>query len=291
MKQVQLVLGSGGARGMAHIGVIEMLEEDGFEVIEVVGSSMGAVVGGIYAAGFLQEYKAWLLSLTRANIFSLFDFTLTTNGFVKGDKVFEKVKQITGHQDIEQLKIPFTAVATDLLSRKEIHFKAGNLFHALRASTAIPGVFTPIKSEGQLLVDGGVSNPLPINIPIRRNNTIVIAVDVNACSEPLQQSKPVEEQPVNDVWKWLNKISLPSIVKSNDEQKQETKLSFFDLLNTTYDFTQDRLAELMKEVYRPDMLVEIPRNTCSIFDYHKAKDLIQKGREKYVEARTKLLSK
>jgi NTE family protein len=291
MNKVQLVLGSGGARGVAHIGVIEMLEKEGYEIVEVAGSSMGAVVGGMYAAGFLQEYKTWLLSLTRANVFSLFDFTLTTNGFVKGEKVFEKVKQITGQQNIEELKIPFIAVATDLLSRKEIHFKEGNLFHALRASTAIPGVFTPVKSDGQLLVDGGVSNPLPLSIPIKREDAIVVAVDVNACSEPLQQSRPAEEQPVNDVWKWLNKISLPSIVKSNEDQKQETKLSFLDLLNTSYDFTQDRLAELMKEVYKPDLLIEIPRNTCSIFDYHKAKDLIQKGREKYVEAKAKMINK
>lgn len=287
MKQVQLVLGSGGARGMAHIGVIEMLEQDGYEIVEVVGSSMGAVVGGIYAAGFLAEYKAWLLSLTRANVFSLFDFTLTTNGFVKGDKVFEKVKQITGYQDIEQLKIPFTAIATDLLTRKEIHFKTGNLFHALRASTAIPGVFTPVKSDGQLLVDGGVLNPLPVNVLGKKENTLVVAVNVNGNSLQMPQQKTTEEQPVNDVWKWLNKISLPSIVKSNDEQKQEIKFSFFDLLNTSYDFTQDRLAELMVDVYKPDILIEVPRNTCSIFDYHKAKDLIQIGRDKYIDAREK----
>ncbi|MEX1241557.1 MAG: patatin-like phospholipase family protein, partial [Cyclobacteriaceae bacterium] len=165
-KKVHLVLGSGGARGVAHIGVIEVLEETGHEIISVTGCSMGAVVGGIYAAGFQNVYKDWLLALTKPLLFQMLDFTLSRQGFLKGERIFSMLQEVTGRQMIEQMKIPFTAVAADMAQDKEVHYRTGDLYKALRASIAIPGVFTPVVENGQFLVDGGVLNPLPLNLVV-----------------------------------------------------------------------------------------------------------------------------
>ncbi|HBQ61358.1 MAG TPA: esterase, partial [Balneolaceae bacterium] len=158
-KKVHLVLGSGGARGIAHIAVIEELEKAGYEIVEVIGCSMGAVVGGIYAAGHLPEYKEWILGLNRKGVFDLLDFTFAKQGFVKGEKLFAKHIEVTGNENIEDFDIPFTAVATDMRHHKEVHFKKGDLYKALRASVSIPGFFVPVVEDGKVLVDGGVLNP------------------------------------------------------------------------------------------------------------------------------------
>lgn len=178
-KKVQLVLGSGGARGIAHIGVIQLLLQDGYEIIEVAGCSMGAVIGGMYCAGFLPQYTEWLLKQTKSDVYRLFDITFSMQGFVKGEKIFSVLEQLAGKQQIENLSVPFTAIATDMLSRTEVHFNAGDLYKALRASTGIPGVFTPVAENKSLFVDGGVLNPLPIDIIKRRNDAMIVAVNLN----------------------------------------------------------------------------------------------------------------
>ena len=142
MAKVHLVLGAGGARGMAHIGVIEELEKEGHEIVDVVGCSMGAVVGGIYAAGYLNEYKDWLLTLTKSTVWGLLDFTFTSQGFLKGEKVFDTILEMTGPLKIEDLNIPFTAIAAEVRRKEEVVFKKGDLYQALRASISIPGKST-----------------------------------------------------------------------------------------------------------------------------------------------------
>ena len=285
MKKVHLVLGSGGARGMAHIGVIEMLEEEGYEICEVIGCSMGAVVGGIYCAGFLEEYKQWLSGLTKSNVFSLFDFTFTTQGFVKGDKVFHKIQEFTGEQKIEQLKIPFTAVSTDILNKKEVHFTTGNLFKALRASIGIPGVFTPVMNDDSILVDGGVLNPLPLNLVRKKEDAIIVAVNLNGAAQyfPKQQIT-AKETDANSYWEWLPKFPVISKKEDTVQQKALPKLSLFDLLNTSYDFTQDRLTEMMIENHSPDLLIEVPRNCCNVFEFYRANEIIEAGKDAYRKA-------
>ncbi|MDE3142986.1 MAG: patatin-like phospholipase family protein [Bacteroidota bacterium] len=284
MKKVHLVLGSGGARGMAHIGVIEMLEQDGYDICEVIGCSMGAVVGGIYCTGFLQEYKKWLSGLTKSNVFSLFDFTFTSHGFVKGDKIFNKIQEFTGEQQIEFLKIPFTAVSTDILHKKEVHFKTGNLFKALRSSIAIPGVFTPIINEDSILVDGGVLNPLPLNLVHKKEDEIVVAVNLNGPYEHFFKPSVIKENDSNSYWEWLPKFPVIGKKENEVQQKPLPKLGLFDLLNTSYDYTQDRLTELMIETYSPDLLIELPRNSCNVFEFYRADELIEAGKTAYKNA-------
>ncbi|WP_343535043.1 patatin-like phospholipase family protein [Pedobacter sp.] len=274
-KKIQLVLGSGGARGLAHIGVIESLERDGYEICEVVGCSMGAVVGGLYCAGFLGEYKNWLSTLSRSNVFSLVDFTFNSRGFVRGEKIWTQISKITGNQQIENLKIPFTAVATDMLNMQEVHYQSGDLFTALRSTISIPGVFTPVIDHNTVLVDGGVLNPLPISAVKRREDCAMVAVNINGRNEPLAQQEETKQKSRN----WLQRYW------NNSNKNNSPKISFFDLMNTSYDFTQDRLVQLTIEHYQPDLVIEIPRNACGTFDFHKSTQLIELGEKAYEKAK------
>jgi NTE family protein len=280
MKQVHLVLGSGGARGMAHIGVIEGLLEEGFEIVDVVGCSMGAVVGGIYSAGYLQAYSDWLRGLTKSTVFGLTDFTFTTQGFIKGEKIFQKIQELTGDQNIEELEIPFTAIATDMIRRKEVLYRSGNLFTALRASVSIPGVFVPVIDKNRLLVDGGVLNPLPINHVKRNKDSIIVAVNINALAPNDNNIAQVAKEPASFLDnEFLNKY-FSSFVKPKTEPKSKVpQLSVFELVTTSYDYTQDRLAEVMEEIYKPEILVHVPRTSCGTFEFYRAEEMIQMGKD------------
>lgn len=257
-KKVHLVLGSGGARGMAHIGIIEKLEEEGYEVIDVIGCSMGAIVGGIYAAGHLTTYKEWLLQLTKVRIFNILDFDFSMQGFLKGERVFRELEEFTGPQRIEDMKIRFRAVAADILHNKEIIYDSGNLYKALRASIAIPGTFTPVFEEGRLLVDGAVLNPLPLNHVQKKEGELIIAVNLNGFSPDPTIAERIKGDSDN----------MPSY-------------SLRELLLKSYKMTQDRLSALTLETHPPDVYIEIPRNTGTTFEFHRAKELIEIGREAY----------
>jgi NTE family protein len=257
MKKVHLVLGSGGARGIAHIGVIEALESAGYEICAITGSSMGAVVGGMYCAGYLSTYKSWLLTLSKTAVFRLFDLNITGPGFVKGQKVYNTLRRFTGDRNIEDFAIPFTAVATDILKNEEVHFSSGDFYTALRASTAIPGMFSPVALGDQLLVDGAVLNPLPLNAVSPLNELLVVAVSVHGYAEK-KAATPVSK-------------------------KQKTP-GFIDILNLSYDFTQQRLIQLMIEKHQPGILVQIPRDVCKGFDFHRAEEMIAIGRAAFTEA-------
>lgn len=277
-KKVHLVLGSGGARGVAHIGVIEVLEEQGFEIVSVTGCSMGAVVGGMYAAGYLHAYRDWMLTLTKTMVFRIMDFTLTRQGFLKGERIFTILQEVTGPQLIEQLKIPFTAVATDMVQNREVHYRSGDLYKAFRASIAIPGVFTPVMENGQFLVDGGVLNPLPLDLVRRKEDEWVVAVNLNGPPAAAATDMEEEQEEVRVLWKWLSPI-MQDTKKEQKEVLPAAAYSLRELLLSSYNMTQDRLAALMLQAYPPDVLVEIPRNTCSAFEFYKANSLVELGRE------------
>jgi NTE family protein len=160
-KKVALVLSSGGARGLAHIGVIESLLENGYEISSIAGSSIGSVVGAFYSCGELDRYKDWVLSFDRMDVFNLIDFTFSVQGFVKGEKVFKTLEKMIPDRMIESLPIPFCAVATDIAAKKEKTFEHGSMYQALKASVAIPTVIKPVVIDGVTYIDGGVTNPIP----------------------------------------------------------------------------------------------------------------------------------
>lgn len=282
-KKVHLVLGSGGARGIAHIAVIEKLLEDGYEIASVVGCSMGAVVGGIYCTGHLPVYRDWLLTLNRNHIFNLLDFTLTNVGFVKGDRILGKMHDITGDQLIEKLRIPFVAVATDVVRGEEVYFHQGDLYQAMRASISIPGVFTPVTQDGSVLVDGGVLNPLPLNAVNKSKDAIVVAVSLNGRDDDWHTEQKSRSRfdtlstadAESKNW-WVR--HLPSL---KSKPKEGPKYSLVNLLANSYEFTQDRLVEMTIEMYKPDLVIDIPRSSCGLYDFHKAAHMMEIGRDRY----------
>lgn len=281
-KKVQLVLSGGGARGIAHIAVIEALEERGYEIIEVVGCSMGAVVGGLYACGDLPSYRDWLKKLNRGDIFRLIDLTLARHGFVKGEKVFNTILEMTGQHRIEDLPLPFAAVATDLHTGEEVVFRQGDLFQALRASISIPGIFTPVRYEGKLLVDGGVINPLPLNLVQKRHDATLVAVDINAPEHPKAGPSDKREKEERS---WLG-LNWPW--GKNDEQHPSEEQNLVNVLQLSYDHMQNRLIRLSEQTYPPDVLIQVPRNVCGMFDFFKAEKVLAAGREAFAKIEDQL---
>ena len=279
MKQkIALVLSGGGARGIAHIGVIEELENRGYEVSSIAGTSMGAVVGGVYAAGKMEEFKEWLCALDRRGVVRLLDFSFSKQGLVKGDKVFRVMREFIGDIRIEDMEIPFAAVAADLIKREEVVFRKGSIYEAMRASVSIPTMLTPVKKGKGLLVDGGVMNNLPIGHVERTAGDLVVAVYVNA-------DIPVNSPAISHKEKRARQSVYRKRLKEFQEhlpgagsKSREDQLSFFDLLNQTISVMTDALALKNLEKYPPDLMIEISHDSCGTYDFYKAEEMVEMGR-------------
>ena len=250
-KTVSLVLGSGGARGYAHIGAIEELLAQGFEIRSVAGASMGALVGGIYAAGQLDAYRDWARGLQKFDVLRLLDWTFR-GGLIKGDRIIGRLRELIGDVAIENLPIPYTAVAVDIIAQREVWFSRGPLFDAIRASIAIPTVFRPHHYESRVLVDGGLLNPVPITPTLRDLTDCTIAVDVNAAPDDADVATP-------------DANSDPGLL--------ETFARSLDAVQST--LTRFKLA-----AQPPDLVVPIPRTACAFYEFHRAPELIELGRER-----------
>ncbi|MFN8844678.1 MAG: patatin-like phospholipase family protein, partial [Chryseotalea sp.] len=256
---------------------------------EVSGSSMGAIVGGLYCAGHLDAYTKWLKSLSRLDVFKLLDFTFSSQGFVKGEKVFKAIEQLIGDHQIENFKIPFTAVATDLIHRKEIHYKQGSLFKALRASVAIPTIFTPVDDQGTQLVDGGVLNPVPVNVLKKQAEDWVVAVNISA-QKPIQQKiqPEINKQEANKeraaYLRMMDQFRNQILRLDSKAEENVEKLGLFDILNKSYDLTQDRLTDLMFEMHNPELIVEVSRDACGVFEFYRAQEMIDLGKKAFNDA-------
>lgn len=285
-QKIALVLSSGGARGFAHIGVIEALLEHGYEISSVAGCSMGALIGGVYAAGELERFKSWACSLQKADVYKLYDITFAANGLLKGEKVFKAIQEFVPDRDINALRIPFSAVATDVIEQKEHIFKEGSLYDALRASCAIPGVIKPVQIQGLQLLDGGILNPLPLDLISSNDDEKIVAVNVNACVPYIAPERPHEELVADKafnrkMWAMLNRWmkkenNTKKPVNSMPEEKK--KLGFFELMLRSSDMMQDRLTDKLIELHPPHMLVNISRKTGGTFEYYRANDFIGAGR-------------
>ena len=283
-KNVSLVLSGGGARGIAHIGVIEELEKQGFEIKSISGTSMGALVGGVYAVGKMQEYKNWIYTLDKFDVFKLVDFTFSAQGLVKGDRVLNKMKEFIPDINIEDLKIYYAATATDILRKEEVVFTKGSLYKAVRASISIPTVFTPVKTENSILVDGGVINNVPINHVKRTKDDIIITVHVNA---DIPVYKPI--LPKNEIDKkqslYLKRIKeFQSKLYKNLPMGKGDEMGYFDLINKTINLLIHQISKMTIEKYPPDILVNISRNSCGTFDFYKAEELVEIGRHAAVNS-------
>lgn len=287
-KKVSLVLSSGGARGIAHIGAIEELERRGYTITSISGTSMGALVGGIYAAGGLELYKEWMLTLDKMDVFSLVDFTISGRGLVKGEKVLKEMKKIIPDKNIEDLTIPYSAIATDIINGKEIVFDKGSLYDAIRASVSIPTVFTPFEYKGLKLVDGGVLNPVPINRVLRSKNDILVVVDVNA-KIPYQRIKrkhEIKEEKDLAKDKSLSKYVNLLTHKFNAliPKSEKDKLGYFNIANKTSSLMVSQISKMAIDKGNPDVLINFPHEAFGVFDFYKTEEIIQLGVEKTILA-------
>ena len=280
-KKTALVLGSGGARGIAHIGVIRELEENGYEITSIAGASMGALIGGVYAAGMLDEFESWLISLSKMDIFNLVDFTISSKGIIKVDKVLDEIQKFIPDRKIEELPVKYVAVATDLANGSEEILRSGSLYEAIKASVSIPMLVTPVQKNDTLFVDGGVLNPVPVNRIERTGGDVLIAVNVNA----FIPFEPKLVQKDHHDWSWferLNKLKLSSFQKQfsgSGNGSKKNDFGYFNMLTITSSIMLKRIMELTFNITPPDMLIEVSRDVCGIFDFYKAKELIELGRE------------
>lgn len=279
-----LVLGAGGARGYAHIGVIEELLAQGFDIRSLSGSSMGALVGGIYAAGKLDAYRDWVTPLQRLDVMRLLDVSLGGGGMIKGDRVIAAMREMVGDINIEDLPIPYTAVAVDLHAQREVWFSNGPLFDAIRASISVPAIFRPYHYKGRLLVDGSLLNPLPISPTLRDLTDCTIAVDINAPAEPLDLAGAMEtEEESSAGWRaWLS--SHLGGLLSRDNSDSDVEPSMVELFVRSLDTVQETITRLRLAAQPPDLLITIPRNACAFHEFYRADELIELGRMRTREA-------
>ncbi|GLP74018.1 esterase [Mycobacterium antarcticum] len=305
--RVALCLGSGGARGYAHIGVINELHDRGHEIVGISGSSMGALVGGLEAAGKLDEYTAWATSLTQRAVLRLLDPSLTSAGVLRAEKILDAVRDILGAALIEDLPIPYTAVSTDLIAGKSVWLQRGQLDAAIRASIAIPGVIKPYVLDGRLLADGGILDPLPMAPLAAVNADLIIAVSLNGddpnrariAAEPGQTTELL-----NRMWRSttalldtgtarmlldtpaaktvLSRFANDGVETDDHDDHTESsvpKLGGFEVLNRAIDIAQSALMRHTLAAHPPDLLIEVPRTAARSLEFHRAEVVIDIGQE------------
>jgi NTE family protein len=314
---ISLVLGSGGARGYAHIGAIEELCKQGFDIRSVSGSSMGALIGGIYAAGKLDVYRDWVKALQRFDVLRLLDWTFR-GGLIKGDRIINKLRDLIGDVNIEELPISYTAVAVDLMAQREVWFSRGSLFDAIRASIAIPAVLRPHHYQGRTLVDGSLLNPVPITPTLRDLTDCTIAIDVNAQAEPSSGDGAVEANPeknstdatfgslpspgttdltpvldepngqavataaettiFNSYRQKIGEFLESFVTKREKEVATETDPGILELFARSLDVVQEAVTRFKLAAQPPDLVIPIPRNACAFYEFHRADEMIEFGR-------------
>ena len=279
-KDIALALSSGGARGLAHIGVIEELESQGYRITSIAGCSMGALIGGVYAAGKLEEFREWMKTVDRKKMLELTDFSLSLNHIVKGTRIIKAIMEFVPDVLIEDLPIPYCAVATDWVSGREVVIDKGSLFEAIRASISLPSFYEPVRRDGMILIDGGVVNPIPMNRVKRHEGDLLVGVDVSGHDYKSQWEKmnKLAERQKHD--KSLKAKLLDMIIPDNIE------FNYYTLLSRTSSIMIRQNSLLMAQLAKPDILIDIQMSRYGSFDYDKSERLITIGRNKARKALT-----
>jgi len=279
---ISLVLGGGSARGLAHIGVIQWLTENGYNIRSISGSSMGALVGGIYATGKLELYTEWVLALERIHVVRLFDLAFRRAGLFKGDRIMGALRGLIGEFAIENLPVSFTAVATDLESGEEVWLREGKLFDAIRASIATPLIFTPFEYRGRKLLDGSLVNPVPIAPTLNDTTELTVAVHLGGPIEFRPSVLP--SAPVLDGNAYRRRIRAFIESLHSSRAGAAPEYGIFDIAFASMEAMHNTIARLKLAAYSPDVTVEIPRDACGFFEFWRAKELIALGRERAAQA-------
>ena len=278
MKDVALVLSSGGARGLAHIGAIEELEAQGYRITSIAGCSMGALIGGVYAAGKLPEFREWMKTVDKKKMLELTDFSLSLNHIVKGTRIIKAIMEFVPDVLIEDLPIPYCAVATDWISGHEVVIDKGSLFEAIRASISLPSFYEPVRRDGMILIDGGVVNPIPMNRVKRHEGDLLVGVDVSGHDYKAQWEKQQRQTEIQKHDKSLKAKLLDMITPDNIE------FNYYTLLSRTSSIMIRQNSILMAQLTKPDILIDIQMSRYGGFDYDKSERLIAIGHNKTKQA-------
>ena len=285
-KTVSLVLGSGGARGLAHIGVIQWLRENGYTIRSIAGTSMGALIGGIYATHKLEVYTEWVLALERVHVLRLLDPTIGRPGLFKGERIIGVLRELIGDHDIESLPMAFTAVATDLETGREVWLREGDLFDAIRASMATPLVFTPVRRGDRTLLDGAVVNPLPVAPTLEDDTELTVAVNLSGAAES-RPAPPAAPTLIGDSSYRRRILRFVGAAHPSGAQTvgpKEPSRGLLDVAFKSMQIMQDTIGHLRVSAYSPDVTVAIPRNACGFFEFWRAEELITLGRARAEQA-------
>lgn len=281
-KNISLVLGSGGARGLAHIGIIKWLVENNYNIASISGCSIGSLIGGVYAVGKLEVFEQWICGLDKLDIISLLDLSWSSSGLVSGNKIITTLISLIGDQSIESLPLKYTAVAADIKNEKEVWINSGSLFEAIRASISLPLFFTPVERNGVQLIDGGVLNPVPIAPTFSDKTDFIIAVnlggevkkDCNKIKMTINQNKiaiPFHEKITRYITELGGNFNL---IKTRAEDWDA-----YDVADQAFDAMQSTIARLKLAAYPADYNIVIPRNACGTLDFDKAEEIIALGYE------------
>lgn len=280
-KNVALVLSSGGARGLAHIGAIEELEAQGYHITSIAGCSMGALIGGVYAAGKLETFREWMRTVDRKKMLELTDFSFSLNHLVKGTRIIEAIMEFVPDMPIENLPIPYCAVATDWKSGQEVVFRKGSLFEAIRASISLPSFYEPVHRNGMILIDGGVTNPIPMNRVERHDGDLLVGVDVSGHDYKAQWDMQHELAEKRKRSTSLSQQILNRLIPDNIE------FNYYTMLSRVSSLMIRQNSILMTQLMKPDILVDIQMSRYGGFDYDKSEKIIAIGRQKTLQAVSK----
>ena len=291
-KTISLVLGSGGARGLAHIGVIRVLQRHGWKIGSIAGSSIGALIGGFYAAGKLEDYAEWVQALTELNVLRYLDIAWGGAGMLKGQMLMQTLQDFVGRHRIEDLPIPLTIVATDVLGRREVWLQRGDLFDAIRASIAVPTIFTPHVVNDRPLLDGGILNPVPIAPTLQDPTDAVIAVSLSGVPKTIgggnrlrtsaRSAEGSRHRYQKKIEAFIDQLQARLGLEDDDEsgqprEDQQPRLSLTDAALLSLDAMQASIARCMLAAYPPDLLIEVPINTCGAHEFYRAREVIAAG--------------
>lgn len=260
------MLGSGGARGLAHIGAIEALEERGYTITSIAGCSMGSIIAGMYAAGQLEEAKQWFLRVDKQLILRMMDINLLSgNSLVKGRRIIQELEKVVPDRPIEELNIPCTIVASDMQNTEEVLFRSGSLFEAVRASISIPLFFEPVHKAHRLLIDGGILNPLPLHVIQRTEGDILVAMDISG-----KDGMPEEGQ---------ESVPFKILETPMAKMRQLKRINFFSILDRMSDMQIQQNTILECRLTPPDIHAVMRQYAYNTFDFDKAEEIIAQGKQ------------
>lgn len=283
--KIGLALGGGVARGWAHIGVIRALINAGIKPDIIAGTSIGAVVGGCYAAGHLDDLEDFARSLNRRRVLGYLDFNLSGTGLITGQRLCERLETHMGTRNIEELDKRFTAVATEIGSGQEIWINRGKIVEAVRASYALPGIFKPVKVDGRWLFDGALCNPIPVSVCRALGARYVIAVNLNfditsrgnAAVNLSAEPPHIEEEVPPPAQSESSGMSVRRLLQRQIMGKSEDIPGISTVMVEAFNITQDRIARSRLAGDPPDAMISPRLHGINLFDFHRADELIERG--------------